>query len=292
MIRSMTAFGRQERQVPPGTLSWEIRSVNQRYLEVTPRLHDAFRDLETPLRERLKQRLSRGKVECTLRFRADPQAQGSVILNEPLVRMLLEAGHRLSELTGQVSSLSPQTLLTWPGVVNTPEIDVRSLHEDALTLLDATLDEFVLAREREGAELRQLLEDKLDAIVGQIMLVREALPRILAASRERLIGRLAERLADIKESANPERLEQELVLMAQKLDVDEELDRLSTHVEEVRRILKEGGAQGRRLDFLMQELNREANTLGSKSASTSTTQAAVELKVLIEQMREQVQNIE
>ena len=288
MIRSMTAFGRQELKSPHGTLCWEIRSVNQRFLEVLPRLPEAFRDLEMPLRERLRQRLARGKVECTLRFRTDQQSKATVVLNEGLIRELLEAGQRLSELTGEASNLSPQTLLTWPGVVNVPEVDVRSLQADALTLLDATLDEFVRAREREGAELRQLLEDKLAGILTQVSVVREALPRILAGSRERLLAKLAE----VKDSMQPERLEQELVFIAQKLDVDEELDRLCTHVEEVRRILVEGGAQGRRLDFLMQELNREANTLGSKSASTSTTQAAVELKVLIEQMREQVQNIE
>jgi uncharacterized protein (TIGR00255 family) len=288
MIRSMTAFGRQEYKSPHGTLSWEIRSVNQRFLEVHPRLPDTFRDLEMALREKLRQRLSRGKIECTLKFRSDQQSQATVVLNDTLIRELLAAGQRLSELTGEASHLSPQTLLTWPGVVNVPEVDVRSLQTDALALLDRTIDEFIRAREREGTELRQLLEDKLSGILTQVSLVRDALPRILAASRERLLTKLA----DVRDSLQPERLEQELVFMAQKQDVDEELDRLVTHVEEVRRILEEGGAQGRRLDFLMQELNREANTLGSKSASTFTTQAAVELKVLIEQMREQVQNIE
>ncbi|CBL44098.1 Conserved hypothetical protein 255 [gamma proteobacterium HdN1] len=288
MIRSMTAFSRKELSTENGTLSWEIRSVNQRFLEVIPRLPDHFRDLEMPVRDRLRQRLSRGKVECTLKFKGDTGKTADLKLNETLVQQILASAKTLAEITGSSSSISPQTLLTWPGVVETPEADFKGLQALAMQLFDRALDDFIQVREREGAELRRLLEERLDAICGHVAVVREAIPGILQAQRERLQLRLQEFLANL----DAERVEQEMVMLAHKSDVEEELDRLSTHADEVRRILAEGGAQGRRLDFLMQELNREANTLGSKSVHVSTTQIAVELKVLIEQMREQVQNIE
>lgn len=288
MIRSMTAFSRKELPTDGGTLAWEIRSVNQRYLEAIPRLPDNFRDLEMPVRERLRHKISRGKVECTLRFKGDTSKVADLRLNEGLVKQILATAHTLSELTGGNAEISPQTLLTWPGVVETPETDLKGLQAQAMSLFDDALDEFIKVREREGAELRKLLEDRLDAIRQHVGSVREAIPGILQAQRDKLAARLQEFLANLDQ----ERLEQEMVMLAHKMDVEEELDRLSTHIDEVRRILAEGGAQGRRLDFLMQELNREANTLGSKSVHVSTTQVAVELKVLIEQMREQVQNIE
>lgn len=288
MIRSMTAFSRKELPTDGGTLTWEIRSVNQRFLEALPRLPDNFRDLEMPVRERLRQKISRGKVECTLRFKGDTGKVADLRLNEILVKQILATAHTLSELTGSAANISPQTLLTWPGVIETPETDLKGLQAQAMSLFDEALDDFIKVREREGAELRKLLEERLDAIRAHVVTVREAVPAILQAQREKLSARLQEFMA----SLDQDRVEQELVMLAHKMDVEEELDRLSTHIDEVRRILAEGGAQGRRLDFLMQELNREANTLGSKSVHVSTTQVAVELKVLIEQMREQVQNIE
>jgi uncharacterized protein (TIGR00255 family) len=288
MIRSMTAFARKEHKAPWGTLSWELRSVNHRYLEISPRLPDTLRDLENPVREKLRQSLDRGKVECTLKIKAENIAPTRIDLNEDFIKQLLDAAHRLSAITGESANLSAATLLNWPGVVQTAETDQSEIQQAALALMDATLADFIANRQREGSVLQQIIMDRLMKVEDQVALVRGQLPAILQAQKDKLIARLAEI------SANPDkdRLEQELVYLAQKADVDEELDRLATHVKEVRRSLQQGGACGRRLDFLMQELNREANTLGSKSVHTLTTQAAVELKVLIEQMREQIQNIE
>lgn len=288
MIRSMTAFARKEHKAPWGTLAWELRSVNHRYLEISPRLPDTLRDLENPAREKLRQSLDRGKVECTLRLKSENIIPARIDLNEEFVKQLLDASHRLSAITGESASLPAATLLNWPGVVQTAETDQSEIQQAALQLLDATLAEFIANRQREGSVLQQIILDRLMKVEDQVALVRGQLPSILQAQREKLLARVAE----ISTNPDKDRLEQELVYMAQKADVDEELDRLATHVKEVRRSLQQGGACGRRLDFLMQELNREANTLGSKSVHTLTTQAAVELKVLIEQMREQIQNIE
>lgn len=288
MIRSMTAFARKELKAAWGTLSWELRSVNHRYLEISPRLPDTLRDLENPVREKLRQTLDRGKVECTLKLKAENVAPTRIDVNEDFVRQLLEAAHRLEAITGEPARLPAATLLTWPGVIQTPDTDQSEIQQAALSLLDSTLDEFIATRQREGAVLQQIIQDRLTRVEEQVAIVRAQLPAILQAQKEKLIARLAE----ISATPDSDRLEQELVYLAQKADVDEELDRLQTHVKEVRRSLQQGGACGRRLDFLMQELNREANTLGSKSVHTLTTQVAVELKVLIEQMREQIQNIE
>ncbi|MAR89572.1 MAG: YicC/YloC family endoribonuclease [Pseudomonadota bacterium] len=288
MIRSMTAFSRKELTAPWGTLAWELRSVNHRYLEVSPRLPDTLRDLENPAREALRKALSRGKVECTLKLKAEQVTPASLEVNEPFVRQLLEAAHRLGALTGESGTLPVATLLNWPGVVKTPATDPSEIQQAALSLLQQTLRDFIANREREGAELAQSIRERLRGIEQQVAVVREHLPDILQAQRDKLQARLAEVTANVDQ----DRLEQEIVYLAQKTDVDEELERLLTHVGEVRRTLDQGGAVGRRLDFLMQELNREANTLGSKSINALTTQAAVELKVLIEQMREQIQNIE
>ena len=288
MIRSMTAFSRKELNAPWGTLSWELRSVNHRYLEVHPRLPDTLRDLENPVRESLRSTLSRGKVECTLKRKAENLAPTRLEINETYVKQLLEAANRLTHMTGDTSGLSVTDLLGWPGVVTTPEADQSEIQQAALGLLQEALQDFVANREREGQMLNDIIIDRLDKIDAQVTVVRQHLPEILQAQKEKLLARLEE----ISANVDQERLEQEIVYLAQKSDVDEELDRLETHVKEVRRALKQGGAVGRRLDFLMQELNREANTLGSKSINTLTTQAAVELKVLIEQMREQIQNIE
>ncbi len=288
MTRSMTAFSRKEHKATWGTLSWELRSVNHRYLEISPRLPDTLRDLENPAREKLRKALNRGKVECTLKIKAEDSAPASLEINDNFVKQLLEAAHKISSLTGDNSPISTATLLHWPGVVQTPETDQSEIQKAAMALLDETLKDFIAHREREGKELQAMIEDRLTKIEQQVLVVREHLPAILAAQKEKLLARLEE----ICSNVDQERLEQEIVYLAQKTDVEEELDRLETHVKEVSRNMKQGGAIGRKLDFLMQELNREANTLGSKSINTVTTQAAVELKVLIEQMREQIQNIE
>ncbi len=287
MIHSMTAFARTEQASDHGTLSWEIRSVNHRYLEPHLRLPEAFRDLEAAVRDALRKGLSRGKVECTLRF-AEATTGRPLQVDSDRARQLVDAAETVAALIRQPAPLNPLEVLAWPGVLVVDSADPQALGRDALELFNQALEELKAGRQREGEELARLINDRLDAIAEQTATLRTQVPQMLAAQRQKLLDRCAEMRADL----DPQRLEQEMVLLAQKSDVAEELDRLTTHVGEVRRVLKAGGAAGRRLDFLMQELNREANTLGSKAIDTRSTQAAVSLKVLIEQMREQVQNIE
>ena len=287
MVHSMTAFARHEQATAHGTLSWELRSVNHRYLEPHLRLPEAFRDLEGAVREALRQGLSRGKVECTLRF-AEENAGKPLQVDSERARQVIAAAEQVAALIQQPAPLNPLEVLAWPGVLVADSADPQALNAAALKLFDQALSELKAGRAREGAELAKLLNDRLDSILEEVAALRELVPQMLAGQRAKIETRFAEMQAEL----DPQRLEQELVLLAQKSDVAEELDRLSTHVSEVRRVLKAGGAAGRRLDFLMQELNREANTLGSKAFDPRSTQAAVNLKVLIEQMREQVQNIE
>lgn len=287
MVHSMTAFARVEGAGAHGTLSWELRSVNHRYLEPHLRLPDAFRDLEGTVREALRQGLSRGKVECTLRF-AEENTGKPLQVDSQRARQLIAAAEQVAALIQQPAPLNPLEVLAWPGVLVADAADPQALNAAALDLFNQALAELKNGRGREGAELAKLLNERLDGINAEVVALRELVPQMLAGQRQKIEARFAELQAEL----DPQRLEQELVLLAQKSDVAEELDRLSTHVAEVRRVLKAGGAAGRRLDFLMQELNREANTLGSKAFDPRSTQAAVNLKVLIEQMREQVQNIE
>ncbi|WP_394560217.1 YicC/YloC family endoribonuclease [Aquipseudomonas alcaligenes] len=287
MVHSMTAFARVEGAEANGTLSWELRSVNHRYLEPHLRLPEAFRDLEGAVREALRQGLSRGKVECTLRF-AEENAGKSLQVDETRARQLVAAAEQIAALIQQPAPLNPLEVLAWPGVLVADASDPQALNAAALKLFEQALGELKSGRAREGAELAKLLNERLDNILEEVAALRVLIPEMLANQRQKIETRFAEMQAEL----DPQRLEQELVLLAQKSDVAEELDRLSTHVTEVRRVLKAGGAAGRRLDFLMQELNREANTLGSKAFDPRSTQSAVTLKVLIEQMREQVQNIE
>jgi uncharacterized protein (TIGR00255 family) len=287
MIHSMTAFARVEQAGANGTLSWELRSVNHRYLEPHLRLPEAFRELEGPVREALRNGLSRGKVECTLRY-ADDSAGKPLQVDLQRAAQLVAAAESVAKLIQQPAPLNPLEMLGWPGVLVADAADPKALNAAALALFTEALNELKSGREREGVELAKLLDERLDGINAEVAALRELVPQMLAAQRHKILDRCAEMQAEL----DPQRLEQELAMLAQKSDVAEELDRLVTHVGEVRRVLKSGGAAGRRLDFLMQELNREANTLGSKAFDTRSTQAAVNLKVLIEQMREQVQNIE
>ena len=286
MIRSMTAYASAETTGPAGTLSCELRTVNHRYLELSPRLPDELRVFESALRERIGARLSRGKVDITVRLRGDARGE-SLQVNAGVLA-------RLSELALDMEARFPRMkiefteLLRFPGVLQQAEVDPDLLQGALVDVLDRALDALTATREREGAKLAELLKDRLDAIERIVADVRTWMPQI----REGLRARLESRLADIKQPVDPGRLEQELVLQITRTDVDEELDRLSTHIAETRRVLGMKEPVGRRLDFLMQEFNREANTLGSKSVDSRSTNAAVELKVLIEQMREQVQNIE
>jgi uncharacterized protein (TIGR00255 family) len=287
MIRSMTAFASAERATRWGTVAAELRSVNHRFLELAVKSPEELRAAEPALRERVAARVQRGKADLTLRFRADPGASGEIRLNEPLLDQLAQARAGLeARFPGMQVELTE--LLRYPGVVADSGVDAAALQQEVVALVEAVLEEFVAAREREGAKLAAAMAERLDGIAAITVRVREWLPGIRAALREKLEARLAE----LKQPLDPGRLEQELVLGLQKLDVDEELDRLDAHVAEARRVLRLDDAVGRRLDFLMQEFNREANTLGSKSVDQRTSQAAVELKVLIEQLREQVQNLE
>ena len=286
MIRSMTAFASAERTAPWGKLSCELRAVNHRYLELSLRLPDELRSLEGALREAVARRVTRGKLDLSFRLRSTP-GSNEVQLNAALLAQLAELARGCSAQFPQLS-VEFNELLRYPGLIEQAEIDRDALQIEVLALLEEVLDEFVAAREREGEALAQGMRERLDAISSIATQVREWMPDIQQALRRKLDARLG----DFRDGVDPARLEQELVLGLQKIDVEEELDRLETHVAESRRVLALDDAVGRRLDFLLQEFNREANTLGSKSVDTRSTQAAVELKVLIEQIREQVQNIE
>lgn len=287
MIRSMTAFARQEREGDWGVLTWELRSVNHRYLEVGLRLPDELRSLETAVRERAARRLGRGKLDCTLRYKP-AQRRAALALDAQAVEQVLAACEQIRSRLWDASAISPLDLLRWPGVIQEESTDPAPLTEAALALFDAALNELVATREREGAQIDEILRTRLDAMEPLVASARTRLPEVLARIRDKL----RQRVAELTANPDPDRLEQELAFLAQKMDVDEELDRLTGHIAEARRVLKLGEPVGRRLDFLMQEFNREANTLGSKSADSETTKVSVELKVLIEQMREQVQNVE
>ncbi len=289
MPRSMTGFARREAKLPWGTAVWEIRSVNHRYLEPSFRLPEDFREIEPALRDAMRKALQRGKVEASLSIQWEQGGESELGLNLDKIAQLTKAAQQINGLLGAVAApVNALEILRWPGVIQKQELDRAALQADVLKLFSSALDGLIEHRTREGAELEQLILQRLDGVSAQVVNVRARMPEILAAQREKL----QTKLANLQVELEPERLEQEIVLLAQKADVDEELDRLDTHVIEVKRSLKQTDSLGRRLDFLMQELNREANTLSSKSIVSDTTQAAVELKVLIEQMREQVQNIE
>ncbi len=288
MIRSMTAFARSERTEDWGTAHWELRSVNNRYLDVSPRLPEEIRAIESAVRERVRGRLSRGKVDCTLRLSLDTESDASLELNLNLARRVADARREIDALLHDPARVSSIDVLRWPGVVQTRSPDIDTLGKAVLELLDEALGGLVTTREREGQHITGLLTQRCDEIQAIVGNVRERLPEVLEACRQRL----RDRLAEFAEQLNEERLEQEMAMVAQKTDVAEELDRLDAHVKEVQRVVDKEQPAGRRLDFLMQELNREANTLGSKSIDTETTRASVDLKVLIEQMREQIQNVE
>ncbi|MGB0132849.1 YicC/YloC family endoribonuclease [Dokdonella sp.] len=287
MIRSMTAFAGAESETAHGNLSIELRSVNHRYLELSPRLPDDLRSFEPRLRETLTARLSRGKVDINIRLKSAATRSASLDVDEALLDRLADKAKLLGNRFPGMS-IDFTSLLNWPGVLCEPSADSDGLHAVAAELLDQALGEFIAAREREGERLAGFLRDRLQGIEAIVASVREHLPDARDAARARLDLRLAE----IKQPVDPGRIEQEIVLQLQRMDVDEELDRLASHIAEARQTLATDDAVGRRLDFLMQEFNREANTLGSKAADPRTTKAAVELKVLIEQMREQVQNLE
>ncbi|MDH5357816.1 MAG: YicC family protein [Gammaproteobacteria bacterium] len=284
----MTAFARHEEQTEQGDLTWEVRSVNHRYLEVSLRLDERFRPLEMQIRKLFADKLARGKVDAVLRYKVPEQQEISLEMDLSLARSVIENCDALAMMTTRPAPIDMLKVLQWPGVLKADTLDQDSLNKTVLASLNHAIDELITTRETEGAALQKMIEQRCDDINTIAIETRQRMPEILAQHRERLLTRVEE----LKVNLDPERLEQELVLLAQKSDVAEELDRLQNHVTEVQNVLQRDEQVGRRLDFLMQELNREANTLASKSINTDTTQNSVELKVLIEQMREQIQNIE
>ena len=286
MIRSMTAYAIAERATDGGTLACEVRAVNHRFLELGLRLPEELRVLEPALRERISARIARGKLDFSLRLRS-PEGEGAIRVNQDLITQLAAVAKELDAHFPQLRAEFVD-LLQYPGVLQSKSVDAEALQAHAMALLDTLMDQFVAGREREGEKLAAAISERVDAIAARAAEVRELIPLIRAGQRQKMDARLA----DLAQPADPGRVEQELVLWLQKLDVDEELDRLDSHVKEIRRVLKQSEPVGRRLDFLLQEFNREANTTGSKSVDSRTSNAAVELKVLIDQIREQVQNIE
>lgn len=288
MIQSMTAFARAQGQGKWGTAVCELRSINHRYLELVVRVPDNLHQLEVAIRELLRHYVKRGKIECHLRYQPGDVAGTEITINSHLAEKLCRANETIANMLRNPAPIDTVEILQWPGVLQMAEIDLEAIQDEILKLLEKGLKDLVAARGREGEELKLLFLQRLEAMKTEIGKVRQRMPEIVKQQRERLM----KRFSDAEIELDSGRLEQEMVMFAQKTDVTEELDRIDSHISEVRRVLKQGGAMGRRLDFLMQELNREANTLGAKSVDVDTTRSSVELKVLIEQVREQVQNVE
>ena len=288
MMLSMTAFSRQQADREWGSLTWELRSINHRYLETSVRLPESFRGLENVIRDTVRKKLNRGKIECQLRFQALEPSQSDLQLNKEVIAKLVRANSEINKITDLDNQLTSVEILRWPGVVADQGSDADTIEKEALDLFIAALDDLVSSRAREGEALKGMLNQRIVSIREIVASIRGKMPDIICGQRKNLFAKLEELKAELE----PTRLEQEIAILAQKADVDEELDRLDSHLDEVGRVIESNGQKGRRLDFLMQELNREANTLASKSIVVDTTLGAVELKVLIEQMREQIQNVE
>jgi len=288
MTKSMTAFARASSTGDEGELTWELRSVNHRYLESGIRLPEELRMLEPAVRERLAARLGRGKLDCTLRYVSGPGVGCNLWVDRHYLAQLLAAGDEVAKLVGQQAQPAPFELLRWPDILQEQRTDLGPVMERSLSLLDTALTSLVATREREGARLADLIRERCDKLAVCTDQARERMPQVL----EKIRKRIQDRLQEVRAELDPNRLEQELALLAQRLDVDEEMDRIEAHIDAVRLALNGSEPVGRRLDFLTQELNREANTLASKSSDVAVTRIAVEMKVLIEQIREQVQNME
>lgn len=288
MIYSMTGFARSQHKGDWGTAIWELRSVNHRYLDVSIKMPDNLRDLENAVRERLREAFGRGKIEAYLKFQAGPAITSELNLNEQFVTQLSTATSTISTSFPSGATINVMDVLKWPGLIDLDTEALSAVHEHVLAALDEAIENLKEMRMQEGQAIAKMLTERLDEIAVIVKDVRKNYPTILAANQKKLVDRLAE----VQEKLDKDRLEQEMVYFAQRIDVAEELDRLDAHLSEIKKVLKKGGLVGRRLDFFMQELNREANTLSSKSQVSEQTHASVDMKVLIEQMREQVQNVE
>lgn len=288
MIRSMTAFARAESEQPWGSAQLELRSVNNRYLDIAPRLPDELRSLEPVVRERIGAKLGRGKLDCVFKISYANDRDTAFTVNVQLAEQVVRAVDQIQPLLGNAQGVTPMEVLRWPGVIQASAPDLEAIQSAALDLLDDALESLIAMRAREGQKITAMILQRCDNIEAIVSKLRARAPEILGETRRKLEARLAE----LEAQPDQERLEQEMLYLAQKLDITEEIDRLDAHLSEVRRVLESDGPVGRRLDFLMQELNREANTIGSKSADAETTRCSVDLKVFIEQIREQVQNVE
>lgn len=284
----MTAYATREVNGEWGSATWEVRSVNQRYLEVYVRLPEQFRNLYSVIRERMRSRVTRGKVEINLHLSLNQGAQNSMILNKKLAKQLIEAANWVNTQSVEVGAVNPMEVLRWQGVISTREEALVTVSHELMVAMDDLLNNFIAARESEGAILKYLIEKRLDSVNAEVTKVRTHMPNIVQWQRERLITKLEDAQLHLENA----RIEQELLLMSQRIDIVEELDRLEAHVKETYNILNKKEPVGRRLDFMMQECNRESNTIASKSINIDITASAIEIKVLIEQMREQIQNIE
>ena len=293
MIASMTAFAQDKVELPWGTSTWEVRSVNHRYLEINFKLPDAFKNLEIQLKDVAKKYLKRGKIDCMLKLAIEDMPVDEVRVNTDLVKQLVGAARNVqSHIDANAElvnvSVTAFDILQWPGVVKTDKHDLTENQAQIIQAFETALQQLVGVRQREGGQLAELIKQRIAGMQDVLKTVKSSYPKILAAQQKKLKTKISE----LEVKLDEDRLEQELVYLAQKTDVAEEIERYSVHLDEVARVIQSGGLVGRRLDFLMQELNREANTMGSKSIDSITSQAAIELKVLIEQVREQIQNLE
>ncbi len=296
MVKSMTAYARQEEKLPWGSIAIELRSVNHRFLEMSIKMPDELRALEIKIRDRVKAKLNRGKIDLLIHLKVQQDGAHQIGFNHGLAEQLAKTLHEIDKLIYNAAPVNSVDILNWPGVMDSENIDQEAINEVILPLLDSVLEELLEGKKREGQALQQMIVQRSNEMRAVIAMVRNKMPELLLIQRERLEEKLKSFSAAFSPELDNNRLEQEMVFIAQKADVAEEIDRLDTHLDEINRTMsqtaKKDEAIGRRLDFLMQELNREANTLGSKSISNITTQASVDMKVLIEQMREQIQNIE
>lgn len=288
MIHSMTAFARAQSEGSWGSAVCELRSVNHRYLEIRVHLPDTLFEFEQPFHDYIRQEIKRGKVECYIRFQPGELTDTPIQINHALARKITEAHRDISQYISGAITTNPMDILQWPGVLRTGSLNLEGIEEELMGLLATAVKDLLAARAREGEELKNIFLQRLDSIKLELAKAKARIPEILQHQRERLM----KHFNDAQVEMDLQRLEQEMVMFTQKIDVTEEIERIETHVSEVRRVIKQGGVIGRRLDFLMQELNREANTLGSKSVDVDTTHASLEMKVLIEQLREQMQNVE
>ncbi len=287
-MRSMTAFSRKTIQNGKINATWEIKSVNHRYLDITFRMPEAARELEIELRNHLRKKVNRGKIDCTLHYKTNVTSINQLKINKQLVDLLANAAQQIATITKQSPQLDMMRMLAWPDILESPEIEFDQIKKDIVTLFQQTTEELIEKRKHEADALQPLMLKRLETMEGYMQQIQNTQGQGVKLQREKLYDQFQQAQINL----DPERLEQEMVYLAQKIDISEEIDRLDTHIQETKKVITKGGVIGRRLDFFMQEMNRETNTIAAKSFHTDTTNASIEIKVLIEQLREQIQNFE